>query len=155
MNPSSAPVIVQPGEGKELHAFGDILTVLIGGEQSGGKVAVMLDVTPPDSGPPLHRHSLEDELFLVLEGRISYFTEGRWTEVGPGGAVYMPRGTIHSCRNVGTTPSRQWIITTPSSFETFFSRCADEFALPGGPDMRRIVAISGVHGIEYVTPAQD
>lgn len=114
----------------------------------------MLDVTPPDSCPPLHRHSLEDELFLVVEGHIRYFAEGRWTEVGPGGAVYLPRGTVHSYRNVGTTPSRQWIITTPSGFETFFSRCADEFAQPGGPDMGRIVAISCEHGIEYVTPAQ-
>ncbi len=155
MNPSSAPIIVQPGGGKELRALGDILTVLIEGAQTGGKVAVMLDVTPPDSGPPLHRHSLEDELFLVIDGRISYLTERRWTEVGPGGVVYLPRGTIHSYRKVGTTPSRQWIITTPSGFETLFSRCADEFALPGGPDMGRIVAISGVHGIEYVTPAQD
>jgi hypothetical protein len=57
-------------------------------------------------------------------------------------------------KRIGTTPSRQWIITTPSGFETFFSRCADEFAQPGGPDMGRIVAISGEHGIEYVTPTQ-
>ena len=38
----------------------------------------------------------------------------------------------------------------PAGFETFFSRCAEEFAKPGGLDMKRIVAISTEHDIHYV-----
>jgi quercetin dioxygenase-like cupin family protein len=153
MNTLSKPIIVQPGAGNELHAFGDVLSVLLGGDQTGGTLSVMLDVTPPGAGPPPHVHANEDELFLVVEGRISYFVEGRWTEVGVGGAVYLPRGSVHCYRNVGATPSRQWILTTPSGFERFFARCADEFARPGGPDMNRIVEISREQGIDYVEEA--
>ena len=39
------------------------------------------------------------------------------------------------------------IITTPSGFEVFFSRCADEFAKATPPDMGRISEIFGEHGI--------
>ena len=41
------------------------------------------------------------------------------------------------------------IHTAPSGFETFFARCAEEFAKPNPPDMSRIVEISAEHGIHY------
>lgn len=47
----------------------------------------------------------------------------------------------------GEMPSRHWIITTPSGFEAFFSRCADGFAKASPPDMRRIAEIFDEHGI--------
>ncbi len=150
MNTLAKPAIVQPGEGTDLHAFGDVVSVLLGGEQTGGTLMVAFDTTPPGGGPPPHVHGNEDELFLVVEGLISYFVDGQWTEVGPGGAVYLPRGSTHCYRNIGTTPSRQWILTTPSGFEHFFARVAEEWAKPGGPDMNRIVAIHREYGIELV-----
>jgi len=150
MNTQSKAIIVQPGTGKELHAFGNTLSVIFGGEQTNGILSVTSELTPPGGGPPLHVHGDEDEIFLVVEGRISYFAEGGWTEVGIGGAVYLPRGTVHCYRNVGTTPSRHWIITTPSGFENFFARSAEEFAKPGGPDMDKIVEIHREHGIKLL-----
>ena len=95
----------------------------------------------------MHVHHREDEIFLVIEGHISYCVNGEWTEVGPGGVVYLPRETSHSFRNIGETPSRHWIITTPSGFEVFFSRCADEFTKASPPDMGRIAEIFNEHGI--------
>lgn len=77
----------------------------------------------------------------MIEGRISYYAAGAWTEVGADGVVYLPKNTAHCYRNVGATPSRHWIITAPSGFERFFASCADEFARPEGPDPGRIVAI--------------
>jgi len=145
------PAIIQPGMGRELRAFGDVLSVVLGGERTDQTLTVMFDTTPPGGGPPPHFHSREDELFLVVEGRISFFVEGNWTEVAPGGAVYLPRGTTHCYRNIGMTPTRQWILTTPSGFERCFARCADEFARPGGPSMERIVGFARDHGIEFVT----
>jgi hypothetical protein len=57
---------------------------------------------------------------------------------------------VHSFRNPGQKPLRMLVHAAPFGFENFFSRCADEFAKPGPPDMQRIVAISAEHGNFYM-----
>jgi quercetin dioxygenase-like cupin family protein len=146
----SKPILVSENGGTILTAFGDQITVKLSSEQTKGAFTLFEDITPPGGGPPPHYHLNEDELFTLHEGRISYLTEGRWTELGPGGVVFAPRGSIHTFRNVGDKPSRQTVMVTPSGFEVFFARCAAEFAKEGGPDMNRIVEISAEHGIHYV-----
>ncbi len=63
---------------------------------------------------------------------------------------------IHAARlgshvqNIGDQPSHMLIATMPSGFETFFARCTEEFAKPGGPDMARIIEIGVEHGIHFM-----
>ena len=87
---------------------------------------------------------------MVQEGEMSFLVDGEWQPAGAGSVVFAPRGSVHTFRNVGETPSRMLVLTQPSGFETFFARCAEEFKQPGEPDMDRIVAISSEHGIYYV-----
>jgi quercetin dioxygenase-like cupin family protein len=148
MNTPTKPLVLQPEMGTELHAFGNVLSIMLRSEQTRNTISVMLETTSPGGGPPLHVHSQEEEIFLVVEGRIGYCVERNWTEAGPGGVVYLPRGAAHCYRNVGDTPSRHWIITLPSGFEKFFASCAREFATVGRPDEQRIVKIHQEYGIE-------
>lgn len=41
-----APVVVPPGAGPDLHAFGDEVIVHLSGEQTGGKFTLFTDITP-------------------------------------------------------------------------------------------------------------
>ncbi len=141
--------VVPPSGGKVIRAFGDEITVHLSGEDTGGKYTMFTDVTPPGGGPPPHHHLNEDEWFYVLEGRAEFFRDGVWTEAPVGTAAYMPRGVVHSFRNPGDKPLRMLVQTAPSGFEVFFARCAEEFAKPGPPDMKRIVEISAEYGIHY------
>jgi hypothetical protein len=75
---------------------------------------------------------------------------GDWHQVGPGSAAFMPRGVVHTFKNIGDQQSRVLIMTTPSGFEKFFARCAEEFAKPGGPDMSQIAQIGVEYGIHFV-----
>jgi quercetin dioxygenase-like cupin family protein len=147
--PPLAPAIVAPGQGRVLRAFGDEVTLHLTGEETGGKFAQFTVVTPPGGGPPPHHHAAEDEWFFVLEGSVSFLAQGQWREVAPGGIAFVPRKSVHTFKNVGTTPLRLLVTTSPAGFERFFARCADEFAKPGGPQMDRIVAISAEHGIHF------
>jgi quercetin dioxygenase-like cupin family protein len=145
-----APTITLPGQGRGLRAFGDEVIMHLEGEQTGGTLSLWTEITPPGGGPPPHYHLNEDECFVVQEGRVSFLADGQWQEVKAGGAVFAPRGSVHTFKNVGDQPSRMMVSTSPAGFETFFSRCAEEFAKPGGPNMERIVEISAEHGIHYV-----
>ena len=142
--------IVSRDDARVLHAFGEEVIVHLGGDETGGKLTVWTEITPPGGGPPPHYHTQDDESFHVLEGRVEFFADGQWREVAPGGTVFMPRGAVHAFRNAGTTPSRMLLSTTPSGFEIFFARCAEEFARPGGPDMPRVMAIAAEHGIHFL-----
>jgi quercetin dioxygenase-like cupin family protein len=145
-----APTFRLPGQGRVIRAFGDEVIMHLEGEDTGGALSLWTNITPPGGRPPPHYHLKEDECFQVQEGRLSFLVDGHWQEVGPGGVVFAPRGSVHTFKNVGDKPSRMTISTSPAGFETFFSRCAEEFAKPAGPDMERIVAISAEHGIHYV-----
>lgn len=150
--PSHPPVTMPPGTGRVLHAFGEEVILHLGGEQTAGKFSLWTEITPPGGGPPPHYHEREDEWFLVNEGRMAFLLEGKWIEMEAGGVAYMPKGSVHTFKNIGDKPSRMTVTTSPSGFELFFSRCAEEFAKSGGPNMERIVAISAEYGIYYVDP---
>ena len=142
--------IVRQNDARVLRAFGLEITILLDGERTGGALTMWAEITPPGAGPPPHYHLNEDEIFHVIEGRMAFFLNGEWLEVGPGGTAFMPRGIVHTFKNVGDQPSRMLNMTTPSGFEKFFARCADEFAKANGPDMSRIIEIGAEHGIHFV-----
>lgn len=149
---AATPVITPPGQGRIIRAFGEEAEFLITGEQTGGRFTQWIETTPPGGGPPPHYHTQEDENFYVIEGSAEFFRDGTWTAATPGTVVFMPKGEVHSFRNSGATPLKMLITTMPSGFETFFARCAEEFAKPGAPDMPRIIEISAEHGIHFVNP---
>jgi quercetin dioxygenase-like cupin family protein len=149
MTPS--PVLMPAGSGRVVHASGDEFTFVLEGSHTGGHCTVFIEVTHPGGGPPPHYHTNADEWFYVLEGRAAFFKDGSWAEVPPGSSVFIPRGAVHTFKNVGDQPLKQLITVSPSGFEFFMTRCAEIFAQPGEPDMPKIVALSAEHGIHYVT----
>jgi quercetin dioxygenase-like cupin family protein len=142
--------ISEQKDARVLHAFGEEITILLDGERTGGKLTMWTEITPPGGGPPPHYHLNEDETFHILEGRVAFLMNGKWHEVGPGGAAYMSRGVVHTFKNVGDQPSRMLITANPSGFEKFFAHCAEEFAKPAGPDMSEITKIGKEHGIHFL-----
>lgn len=143
-------IVVPADESRVLRAFGEEVVILLDGEQTGGRQTMWLETTPPNGGPPPHFHINDDETFHILEGRVSFFQNGGWRELGPGGSAFVPRGQLHTFQNVGRTPSRMLLSTSPAGFDVFFTRCAEEFAKPSGPDMDRVFTIAAEHGIHFV-----
>ncbi len=147
MNP--VPAVVAPNQRRILYAFGSEAHLILTGAETGGRYCQWIEVTPPGGGPPPHCHTREDEWFYVLEGKFEFFKDGKWAEVSVGTGVFMPKGSVHSFRNAGSSDGRLLITTAPAGFEVFFGRCAEEFQCPGGPDMPRVIAIAAEHGITF------
>lgn len=147
---TSGVVIAAPDAGKTLFAFGDEIEMHLGGTETGGRLTVFTDKIPPGGGPPPHYHTNEEEWFVPLGGEVEFFIDGRWQKAASRSVVFVPRGVVHTFRNVGETPLDMLTFTSPAGFEVFFERCAVEFAIEGPPNMERIVEISAEHGIFYV-----
>lgn len=67
-----------------------------GREMLQATVTLAPGVTAPD-----HRHPGE-EVIYVLEGTFEYRVAGRPVRLEPGGVLFIPAGTIHSARNLGS-----------------------------------------------------
>ena len=142
--------ITQPGEGRTpetLNVFGHRMTVKISSQDTGGAFAVIEDVTPPLSGPPLHVHHEQDEWWHILEGTYRFEVDGREIVAGPGADVYAPRGTRHAFQNLGAEPARLIVTVVPGGLDLFFQEI-DANAAPGAaPDPAKLVPIFERHGL--------
>ena len=98
---------------------GDTYTILVTGEDTAGKYALIDMHVPPGGGPPPHRHDFE-EMFTVLEGDVRVTFRGETLVVGAGETINVPANAPHSFTNPGNTPARLLCMCAPAGQEEFF-----------------------------------
>lgn len=112
---------------KTLWILGDFYTVKVSGDETQGRYSVWEIEAAPNNGPPLHRHSREDESFYVLEGQFSFPYGNDEASAETGQFMYVPRGEFHTYRNTSSTSfGRLLLIIAPPQFEKFF----EEIGIP-------------------------
>jgi quercetin dioxygenase-like cupin family protein len=110
---------------EERLTFGGItIVVRVSAEDSGGAMSVMEEVEPM-ADTPLHVHSREDELFYIVEGEHIVTLGEREHRLGPGDAIFCPRGIPHAQRRVEPGVGHQMIVVVPGGFEQFFRDLAE------------------------------
>lgn len=126
-------------------------------EATGGMFSLFDVDVDPDAGTPPHIHRKEDETFFIMEGRFALMMEDKTVEAGPGDCVFAPKDRLHAWRNVGGTPGRMLVLTTPGGFEHFFADM--EAFMSAAPEMNaatmeELLAISARHGVEMIAPVK-
>ena len=72
-----------------------------------GREVVQLRVDfAPGASFPRHTHPGE-EIIYVIVGSLEYEVAGKPVTVNAGGVLFVPAGTIHAARNVGTVPAAE------------------------------------------------
>jgi quercetin dioxygenase-like cupin family protein len=148
-------VLLKPGESRlenPLDILGDQVLLKLGGRDTAGQLTVMMGITPPKAGPPLHRHSREDESFYVLEGEYLFEVDGKQFHAGPGTFAFLPRGTAHTFQNVTDKPAKLLIITQPAGVENFFVEVDAAMRGMTEPDMSVLLPIFSKFGMELLGP---
>ena len=86
-----------------------------------GDYDLVIGETPSQvPGPPPHNHLGLDEVFLVTEGEMEFIINGLPRTLRAGEFVDLPRGTVHTFRNVSDSKC-SWInIHSPKGFLSFF-----------------------------------
>jgi quercetin dioxygenase-like cupin family protein len=144
------PFVVGPGQGLDapLSALGTIHKVP--SAVTRGQLAIVEHTLPPRAlAAPLHRHSKEDELSIVLAGRIGALL-GDDVVFGEAGAyVWKPRDQWHTFWNAGDTGLRFIELLLPGGFEGYFERLSPMLKAAGGADPAAILALAEEYGIEF------
>ena len=148
-----------PDEGSSLRVLGELVTSKVTAEQTGG--LLVFEATSRSGGVlPPHIQHCEDESFYVLEDEFGFLGNGCTIRAGAGSLVYVPKGNLHTYKNVGTTPGKMLVSQTPGGLhERFFEEIGQEaqdkfkpMAHEGLLDVERIVAIAAMYGIEIPPP---
>jgi uncharacterized cupin superfamily protein len=154
---SPRPRLLRADEGDAVWFLGSLVTVKATGADTGGRATVVEFLNPPRFAPPLHRHTVEDEMFLLLGGRATFLCDGEELVAGPGDFVVLPAGLAHSFIVGPDEPLRTLQITTPSGFEQFAAAVggpagARRLPDPGPVDPAALAHAAQLHGVEIVGP---
>jgi quercetin dioxygenase-like cupin family protein len=109
---------------RHVSVAGGTYTILVSGEQSGGRYALIDMLVPAGGGPPPHRHDFE-EMFTILEGEIELTFRGETHRAGAGSTVNIPANAPHAFRNTSDRPARMLCMCTPAGQEEFFMAVGD------------------------------
>lgn len=109
---------------RHISVAGDTYTMLLTGEQTGGRYCLIDMYVPPGGGPPPHRHDFE-EMFSVLDGEIELTFRGRTTTTSAGASVNIPSNAPHSFINSSEKPARLLCMCTPPGQDEFFMAVGD------------------------------
>lgn len=151
--------IVKPGEGRKLWVLGNHQTHKFTGDETDGKVFIWEERVPTQGGPPPHRHLAEDELFYIISGEITFFSDGNATLAGPGTLVQLPEGNVHTFKNMSDTEAVMLVMTAPAGFEHYFEAIGTpatdgESAPPVTPEAVELaLTTASRHNLEFVLPA--
>ena len=108
----------------------------------------------PAAGVPIpHSHDGYEETIYGVDGVLTWTVDGTPVDVGPGEALCIPRGAVHSFANAGEVDARALAVVTPGVLGPDYFRelaAVADAAAGGPPDPAEIAAVMRRHGL---TPA--
>lgn len=84
---------------------------------TGGSWSTLERIEPPGTRTGLHRHNRMDEAFYVVSGTFSVHIGGTLHRLGPGGFVFIPKGTPHAQGNSSDQPVKIVSFFSPAGWE--------------------------------------
>ena len=133
-----------PQEGEAWWWFGGLAVIKLAEAETEGRFSMIDMIWPPGLEVPLHVHTREDELFHVLDGRVSYRIGESRFEASAGHTVFAPRDIPHNFVVTSAQPAHYLIVYSPAGFEGFVresSQPAERLSLPPQPASPPDVAV--------------
>ena len=124
---------------------------VVEGDESRGAVAMFeFDVPAGAKVPIAHSHDGYEETIYGLEGVLTWTVEQTPTDVGPGEALFIPRGVVHRFDNTGDVDARALAVVTPGVLgPDYFRELAAivEAAAGAPPDLQAMAEAMRRHGL--------
>ena len=88
----------------------------------------------------------------MLEGTLRYRVDDEVRDLGPGGRMHTPRGSVHGFSNPGTVPAKALIVLTPDIGAQYFRDVAAVVNQPGPPNVPEVVKVMARYGLVPAAP---
>jgi quercetin dioxygenase-like cupin family protein len=156
---ATKPVFRPTGTAPAVWGPGDLYSLLATGKETNNAFFQFEAIVPKGGGPPPHVHSREDESFYVVSGSLEIRLGDKTYQAKRGDFVYIPRGTVHSFKNVGGDTAVQLVTFVPAGVEGFFEevfpKVTDRTAAPPPVTeelIRRMNEAAPKYGMKFVPP---
>jgi len=95
-DPARSLAVARPDDPDLTRVFvaGGLYTILLKGEDTGGRYSLIDMRVPAGGGPPPHRHDFE-EMFTLTEGELEFTFRGETSTVRAGDTVNVPANAPH------------------------------------------------------------
>ncbi|PYE51076.1 cupin domain-containing protein [Deinococcus yavapaiensis] len=137
----------------DLHA--DRFRVLISGDDTHGRFATVEVRGRRSFELPVHVHTFEDELVVVLEGELDVRIDEETRRASVGDVVLLPCGVPHEVKLRSDT-ARLVVTYSPAGFERFLrevsrpaSTSVDDAFDPGVPNVPLLVTVGEQYGVTF------
>lgn len=140
--------IMTDTDGSVFNVLGDIQTHKLIGSDTGNQIMEWVSNVGPGVGIPPHVHTLEDEIFRVVEGQVEIMVNGEVTVLNAGDMAFAPKNIPHAWTVVGNGTAKMVCSAFPSGIESMFAELSE---LPAGPpDFEKVSEICAKYGIRFV-----
>lgn len=102
---------------------GERISFRVRSTQVNGRYSIIDSLAGPGSAPPRHSH-VEDEIFYIISGTLTFAVDDEIFDVEPGGVVVVTAGTSHAWKNRTESDVHMLVIFSPGGIENLFSRLA-------------------------------
>ena len=155
IQPGFSSLIIGPREGRTqapVNVVGEEVLVKARGMDTNDRFAFFHATAPPMSGPPLHVHTREDELFYVLEGEVVFQIADQRILAKVGTTVFLPRGSVHTYQNFTGHTARLLIMVTPAGVDRLFEEMSADSHGTSMPDPVFLESIFTKYGLRMMGP---
>ena len=101
------------------------------------------------SGPPLHLHFSQDEIFQVLEGSYRFMVGEEQMQLDAGETIFLPRNIPHTWIQLTDKGKLTYMVHPAGTMEEFFREMSASTSLP---TQEKAQKIHMTHGMKIVGP---
>ena len=126
----SMAYLAQPEQQQQLEWLdGGTLAILLDGKATDGQLMVgRFDVSEGEA-PPYHKHTREDEVFMLIKGTALLWYDEKEMKMSEGGIVFLPKNIPHAYR-ITSKKADLLMINTPAGIEGMFRYAGRDRATP-------------------------
>jgi quercetin dioxygenase-like cupin family protein len=123
--------------------------IKVSGKDTGNRLAIFEYTGYEKSGPPLHLHLAQDEIFQVTAGTYRFVVGKDQMLLNPGDTIFLPRNIPHTWIQLTDLGKLTYTVQPSGTMEEFFREMS---ALSKPPTPKLAQKIHLAHGMKVMGP---